>query len=119
MKHSVDHFHANAFAAKAFQPALGRMCGIALSPALRPKPHPDALLHVCRLWNVAPHEAAYVGDSPKDDVRHFLPFRHPPPVPPPPPLPTHPHTLSGAEVVCLLGIWSDWHQQPLETCYIS
>ena len=46
----------------------GRECGMALSPALRPKPHPDALLHVCRQWDVAPHEAAFVGDSPKDDV---------------------------------------------------
>ena len=68
VKHSVDHFHANAFAARAFRPALGRECGMALSPALRPKPHPDVLLHVCRQWDVGPHEAAFVGDSPKDDV---------------------------------------------------
>lgn len=68
MKHSVDHFHTNALLARAFQPALGRECGLALQPPLRPKPHPDALLHICSLWNLPPHEVAFVGDSPKDDV---------------------------------------------------
>lgn len=68
VKHSVDHFHARAFSGQAFEPALGRECGVSMEPPLRFKPHPDALLHVCSRWGVDPQEAMFVGDSPKDDV---------------------------------------------------
>lgn len=68
VKHSVDHFHTVAFQGRAFEPALGRECGLSMTPTLRFKPHPDALLHICSSWNVDPGEAMFVGDSPKDDV---------------------------------------------------
>ncbi len=32
----------------------------------RPKPHPDAVLHVCRMLGIAPPRTAVVGDSPAD-----------------------------------------------------
>lgn len=69
VKTSVDYFHAHdGFGLAAFSPSLGRECGLAFEPALRFKPHPDSLLHVCSVWGVAPSEAMFVGDSPKDDI---------------------------------------------------
>lgn len=35
---------------------------------LPPKPDPQSLLHICKLWNLGPHEIVYVGDFDFDMV---------------------------------------------------
>lgn len=58
---SVAHFHANAWTLPPFSPALAR--------EFKPyKPAPDALLHICKRWNVPPSQVVMIGDSAKDDV---------------------------------------------------
>lgn len=63
LKASVEHFHTHHLLPHLpFSPAIGRECGFAY------KPSPEALLHICSIWGIAPTEAVFVGDSPKDDV---------------------------------------------------
>jgi len=62
---SVAHLHKEHITPQglaAFSPALGR--------EFRPyKPEPDALLHICREWGLAPGaDVVMVGDSAKDDI---------------------------------------------------
>lgn len=62
---SVDHFHSTHFTGLPFLPALCR--------DFRPyKPSPEALLHICREWQIPPNECLMVGDSAKDDVSSSL-----------------------------------------------
>ena len=73
LKESVEHFHTHHLLPHLpFSPAIGRECGFAY------KPSPEALLHICSVWGIAPQEAVFVGDSPKDDVSIFdhLSVRH-------------------------------------------
>lgn len=58
---AVQHFHDNHFRLDPFWPALSRE----FTPY---KPHPGALLHICKQWHILPEEAIMVGDSAKDDV---------------------------------------------------
>ena len=62
---SVEHLHrehVTPLGLQSFAPALGR--------EFRPyKPEPDALLHICREWGLAPSAGVVmVGDSAKDDI---------------------------------------------------
>lgn len=58
---SVEHFHSKVLEAPPFRPALARC----FTPY---KPAPDALLHICEQWGIAPENAVMVGDSAKDDI---------------------------------------------------
>ena len=63
LRSSVDHFHKHHLLPHLpFSPAIGRECGFAY------KPSPESLLHICETWGIAPQEAVFIGDSPKDDV---------------------------------------------------
>ena len=35
---------------------------------LKSKPHPDGILHICKLWGCEPRDVIFVGDSANDDV---------------------------------------------------
>ena len=50
-----------------FSPAVGRdsmVDGIVLPP----KPAPDAILHICKVWECSPKDVIMVGDSAADDI---------------------------------------------------
>ena len=38
------------------------------SEPVRSKPHPDGIIHLCRLWDVDPSEVVFVGDNANDDI---------------------------------------------------
>ena len=63
-KESLDYFHGRLPEIPEFHPAVSRDCGFP------PKPHPDALQHICQnVWGFATGEVIMIGDSAKDDVR--------------------------------------------------
>ena len=117
---SVDHLHAHHIAPlPPFLPALSRNTCV-------PKPAPDALLRVAEHWGVPPTELLMVGDSARDDVRHWLAgwsfadcARCPPTLTalPPPGANTHARRLSQATVRALSRCcWTCWDTTRGRSC---
>ena len=65
---SVEYMHKNKMSSiPCFQPAIARDT-VDKGNILRPKPFPDAILHICQQWQCDPSQVMMVGDSLQDDI---------------------------------------------------
>jgi phosphoglycolate phosphatase-like HAD superfamily hydrolase len=66
---SVEYMHQNKMGSiPRFQPAISRDSVDREGNIIRPKPFPDAILHICQQWGCDPSQVVMVGDSLQDDV---------------------------------------------------
>jgi phosphoglycolate phosphatase-like HAD superfamily hydrolase len=68
---SVDYLHKVHLTDEVppFWPQVARdsLCDLTQS-LIKPKPHPDAIWHICRHWSCRPDQVIMVGDSLQDDI---------------------------------------------------
>jgi len=71
VRRSVDALHGKLQKDEAiagFSPAMARDSVCEQGNPIRPKPAPDAILHICSAWGCEPRNVLMVGDSPADDI---------------------------------------------------